>query len=86
MNLTLQYDILNVIKWYVYASFDTNHDCRVKNSATMTLGYGFVSSFSVKHKLNEKSSTEIELIGLNDDFPSMLWMFLFIMVKGYSVM
>ena len=35
----------------------------------MTLGGGTVSSFSRKQKLNGKSSTEAELIGMDDALP-----------------
>ena len=85
MKLTLQDDSLNIIKWYVDASFDNNHECHGKISATITLSYWSVPSFSRNNKLNGKSSTEIELIGLNDDLPIMLWMYLLIMVQVYSM-
>ena len=62
MKLTLQDDSLNIIKWYVDASFDTNHDCHGKNIATMTLGYGSVPSFSRKHKLNDKAPLKLNLL------------------------
>ena len=57
MKFTIQDDSLNIIKCYVDASFDTNHDLHGKNSAMVTLGSRSVPSFSRKQKLNGKSST-----------------------------
>ena len=46
-----------------------HYDCRGHTGAMMTLGGGTVSSFSRKQKLNGKSSTEAELIGMDDALP-----------------
>eukprot|EP00957_Ditylum_brightwellii_P032430 2457020-Ditylum_brightwellii.AAC.1 len=53
--------------------------------ATMTLGKGSVYSMSTKQKINTKSSTEIELVGVNDALPMMLWTQYFIEAQGYDV-
>ena len=85
MNITLQADILKVIKFYADGSFETHHECCDQTSVIMTLVYGSMPSFSSDHKLNEKISTEIELIGLRNALPSKLWNHFFIMGQGYSM-
>ena len=53
--------------------------------ATMSLGQGCVYSMSNKHKLNSRSSTEAELIAVNDAMSKILWTRLFIQAQGYKV-
>jgi hypothetical protein len=64
---------LNIIKWWVDASYATHGDCRGHTSTTMSLGRGPMIGMSKKQKLNTKSSTECELIGVDDASPQMLW-------------
>ena len=40
-----------------------------QTGATMSLGKGSIFSFSKKQKLNTKSSTEAELVGVDDLIP-----------------
>ena len=51
----------------------------------MSLGKGAAMSFSHRHKLNTKSSTEAELVGIDDAVPDMMWSFYFIRAQGYDV-
>jgi hypothetical protein len=51
----------------------------------MTLGRGAPISFSRKQKLNVRSSTEGELVGVDDALPLILWGRYFIESLGYSV-
>jgi KUP system potassium uptake protein len=62
--LTLEADSIHLVKWFVDASFGVHGDVRSHTGAYMTLGKGCVYSASNKQKLNSKSSTEAELIGV----------------------
>jgi hypothetical protein len=73
MPIILKADSLSVIKWWVDASYATYGDCRGHTGATMSLGWGSVIGMSRKQKLNTKSSTECELVGVDDASPKMLW-------------
>jgi hypothetical protein len=73
MPLILRADSLIVIKWWVDASYATHGDCRGHTGATMSLGRVSVIGMSKKQKLNTKSSTECELVGVDDASPQMLW-------------
>ena len=42
-------------------------------------------SFSCRQKLNVKSSTECELVGINDAIPQIMWGKYFIEDQGYTV-
>jgi hypothetical protein len=64
---------MSIIKWWVDASYAVHADCRGHMSAMMSLGERAVTSFSKKKKINGKSSTEGELIGVDDAMPRILW-------------
>ena len=51
----------------------------------MTFGHGAVTSFSHKQKLNVKSSTKVQLIGVDDAWPQILWMTYFLEEQGYTI-
>ena len=49
------------------------------------MGKGAIFSFSKKQKLNTKSSTEAELVGVDDVLPQVLWTRKFLMAQGCEV-
>ena len=50
----------------------------------MPLGKGAISSTSIKHNMDTKSSTEIELIAADDLMPQILWTNYFLNWKGHN--
>ena len=76
--LCLSADSLSVIKWYVDVSFAVHPDFKSHTGGTMTFGSGAVISDSKKQKLNTRSSTEAELVGVDDMLTKMLWTRLFL--------
>jgi hypothetical protein len=85
MPLTLEADKLNVLKWWVDASYAVHPDMRSHTGGAMSLGKGVVFGTSTRQKLNTKSSTEAELVGVNDVMPQALWTRYFIEAQGYTV-
>ena len=51
----------------------------------MSLGKGAVYSMSTKQKVNTRSSTEAELVGVNDAIGMALWMRMFMEGQGYKI-
>jgi len=70
-HLSLSADNLQTIKWYVDASFAVHPDFKSHTGAAMTMGEGCVQTMSRKQKLNSRSSTEAELIGVDDALTQM---------------
>ena len=62
--LTLNADEIDIIKWYVDASYATQDDYRGHTGAVMTFGEGNITHFFHKQEMNAKSYTEVELIGV----------------------
>jgi hypothetical protein len=52
---------------------------------TLSLGKGSVYSASTRQKLNTKSSTKAELVGVDDIMPLILWTLYFLDAQGYGV-
>ena len=58
---------------------------RSHTGGAMTLGWGTIHTKSTKQKLNTKSSTEAELVGMSDYVPYNIWMVNFMKEQGYSL-
>ena len=83
--LTLEPDNLHVIKWWVDASFAVHTNMKSHAGGAMSLGKGVSYGTSTRQKLNTKSSTEAELVGVNDVMPQVLWTRYFMKAQDYKV-
>jgi hypothetical protein len=61
--LTLKADNINIIRWWVNASYAVYPNMKSHTGGIMTLGKGTTYGMSTCQKLNTKSSTEAELVG-----------------------
>jgi hypothetical protein len=80
--LTLESDGNVVIQWWIDASFAVHPDMKSHTGITMSLGKGYPSSSSISQKLNTKSSTEAELVGVDDGMPLVVWTRNFMIEQG----
>jgi hypothetical protein len=71
--LTLEADSISSIKWWVDASYAMHPDMRSHTGGTMSMGKGSVYSSSIRQKINTRSATEAELVGVNDMMGTILW-------------
>ena len=78
-------DLAGVIQWWIDASFAVHPDMWSHTGVTMSLGKGAVYSFSMKQCINTHSSTEAELVGVNDAMSLVLWTQHFLEAQGFSV-
>jgi hypothetical protein len=58
-----------VLMWYVDASFAVHPNMLSHTGGGLTMGRGFPIVSSTKQKLNTQSSTESELVGVDDMMP-----------------
>jgi hypothetical protein len=52
----------------------------------MSLGKGSIYSMSQKQCLNTKSSTETELVGVDDGIPLVIWTCNFLEAQGFEIL
>ena len=83
--LILGVDITGVLNWYMDASFAVHANMRGHMGGGLTMGKGFLIVSSTKQKLNTHSSTESELVGVDDMMPSILWTRYFLKAQGYKI-
>jgi hypothetical protein len=83
--LLLTADDLRIMKWYVDASFAVHPDFKSHTGAVSTMGDGAIQSISRKQKINTKSSTEAELVAVDDILTMILWTQLFMESQGYDL-
>ena len=83
--LTLSADDLRVIKWHVDMAFAVHPDFKSHTGAAMTMGLGSPINISRKQKLNTQSSTESELVGVDDASVMILWTKSFMEVQGHQI-
>jgi Reverse transcriptase (RNA-dependent DNA polymerase) len=74
-----------VIKWYVDGSFAVHPNMKGHTGGGVTLGRGFPYVTSTKQKLNTRSSTESELVAVDDCMPAICWTRYFLESQGYGV-
>ncbi len=66
LSLTLDASQLSLAHWWVNVSFAVHLDYRSHTGAVLSVGKGGLTSISKKQKLNTKSSTEAEVVGVDD--------------------
>jgi hypothetical protein len=85
MPLILEANNTHIIKWWMDTSFTVHPDMKSHTGTAMTMGKGAVNGMSLKQRMNTKSSTESELVGVNDIMPQMPWTRYFLKAQGYTV-
>ena len=83
--LTLSADGSGILKWYVDAAFAVHPNMHGYSGGGFTMGRGFPINNSTKHKLNTRSSTESEVVGVDDFMPAICWTRYFLQAQGYGV-
>jgi hypothetical protein len=83
---SMKADDTQTIKWCVDASFAVHKDFKSHTGATMTMGEGVLCSISTKQKVMSRSSTEAELIAVDDVISKIMWSKLFIEAQGFEVL
>ena len=83
--LTLEINDSGIICWWVDASFAIHPDMKSHTSATVSMGGGCPFLLSLRQQINPRSSTEAELVGVNDAMYLIIWTQLFLEGQGFKV-
>ena len=71
---------------WVDAAYAVHPDMRSQTGGCMSYGQGIIHGKSTKQKLNTKSSTEAELVGISEYLPYNIWTTMFMEAQGYKLM
>ena len=83
--LTLGIDDVRILKWMVDSSHAVHDDFKGHTGGCLSWGIGSPISISQKQKLNSRSSTESEIIGVDDVMDKILWTKLFLQAQGVQI-
>jgi len=72
-------------KLWVDSSYVVHPDVKIHTGIYMTLGKGATYTASYKQKQNTKSSTEAELVAIDDTMGQVLWTRYFLAAQGYPI-
>ena len=73
LSLLIGWDESGVPMWSVDGAFAVHQDMRSHTGAALTMGKETLLSLSMKQKINTKSSTEAELVGVDDVINFVVW-------------
>ena len=76
---------LKEIFTWIDAAFAVHDNMRGHTGGSISMGYGIIHGRSGKHKINTKSSTESELVGLSEYLPYTIWLLMFLEVQEYKI-
>ena len=83
--LTLEADNLQLVKWWIDGAFATHRDMRSHTGGALSLGKGVITGISTRQNLTTRSSTEAELVAVDDCMSLILWTRYFLEAQGYGV-
>ena len=76
---------MTAFKTFIDVAYGVHMDMKSHTGGAMTFGTGVISSKSLKQKLNVKSSTEGEVVGMSDYVAFPIWFRYLLEEQGYSV-
>ena len=74
----------DLLTW-VDAAYAVHANMRSHTVVCMSFGLGTIHAKSSKQKLNTKSSTEAELVGVSDYLPYNTWLLMFLASQSYNL-
>ena len=78
-------DNLTHLFTWIDAAFAVHPNMRGQTGGAISMGWGVIHAKSSKQKINTKSSTEAELVGVSEYLPYNLWFLNFLEHQGYPV-
>ena len=76
--------IIQLCTW-VNAAYVVHPDFKIHTGGCMSFGYGMIHFNQSNQKLNTKSSTEAEVVGVSDCLTYNIWVCLLMEAQGYDI-
>jgi hypothetical protein len=71
------------VRWWIDAAYGVHADMKGHTGGTMSMGKGSIYSTSGAQKIVTRSSTECEVVGVDDVLPQVIWTGYFLEEQGY---
>jgi len=84
-HFTLHCLVIKKLTWYIDGSYASHSDMKGQSSAVLVAGICLVLFKSNKQKVNTRSSTETELIAVDDALLTVQWTIHFMKDQGYDL-
>ena len=78
-------DSLSKLFTWIDAAYAVHDNMRGHTGGVISMGYGIIHGRSGMQKINTKSSTESELVGVSKYIPYNLWLMMFLEAQGYGI-
>jgi hypothetical protein len=78
-------DGTGIVRWWVDVSFAVHPNMHSHTGATISLGTGCPYAISCMQRLNTRSSTKSELVGVENAMSLVIWMQNFLIGQGFDV-
>ena len=72
--LTLEANDTNTLTWYINVALSVHTDMKVHTGAVLITRKVYIISSSTKQEVNLRTSTELELIVVDEKISKILWM------------
>ena len=76
---------MDYMQTWIDASYAVHRDMRGHTGGVISMGKGTVMHNCTKQKINTKSSTESEVVGVSDLLPYTIWASYFLKAQGYKL-
>ena len=73
----LNIDKSGMLKWYIYGSYSVHPNMGGETGRGMAMGRGLKISVSIKQTFSTRSSTKLEIVGVDQLIPLVLWIIIF---------
>ena len=74
----------DIFTW-IDAAHAVHSNMRSDTGGAISMGYGVLHGKSSKQKINTKSSTESEVVGMTEYIPYNIWLLMFLQAQGYEI-
>ena len=85
MKRTMGMNDIGYLQTWIDASYATHRDMRGHTGGVISMGKGMIINGCSKQKINTKSSTESEIVGVSDFLPYTIWASYFLKAQGYEL-
>ena len=83
--LTIEATHLDQNHWFIGVAFTVHDNVQSHTGVYATFGKGMIDGSAKVQQINTTSSTEVEVVGVHESMPAIMWMHYFFNAQGYPL-